>query len=134
MDEEMAIQSRMQQIINEFSQLPQLDRFDLTLESMGGGAVNVSIIDQKRKADRAERIIAPHESLSFISDTFDYTPTLTPSSKDIASNSVKMAYFNEFGRLIVEHEDSTEEFRVKAEHKHKVIELLIKNLGSKLKI
>jgi hypothetical protein len=134
MDEEMATQARMQQIINEFSQLPQLDRFDLTLESLGGGNVKVSIVDQKRKADRAERVIAPHESLSFISETFDYAPTFTPNSKDIAASSVKMAYFNDFGRLIVEHEDSTEEFRVKAEHKQKVIEQLTKTLGSKLKV
>jgi len=123
----------MQEIINEFSQLKQMDRFDLSLEALGDGFIKVSVVDQHRQSDKAERVISPEESLSFISETFNYPDTFTPRSKDFALESLKMAYFNDIGRLVVEHEDSTEEFRVRPDQKKDVIEVLKRKLGDKLK-
>ena len=122
--------NRMLQIINEYSQCKEFDNYDLCLDALDHGDVKVTI---KKPGVTFERTIRFNESLSFITDTFSYPPTITPTSKDIASNSVKMAYFNSWGNLIVEHEDSVEEFKVQSKHKDKVVGILRDRLGSKFK-
>ena len=131
MNEEDMIQARMTQIINEFSALPQMDKFDLTLESLGGGEVKVIIKDQIRKGDWAERVISREEDLSFIGHTFNYPNTFTPNSKMFDLHSVRNAHFNSDGYLIVIHDDSMEQFKVDAKHRKEVTELLKDKLGTK---
>jgi hypothetical protein len=132
MIEEMELQARMIQIINEYSTCKEFDRYDLSLEPEGvNGDVKVTV---KKPGITFERTIKFKEDLKFISDTFGYPDYITPTSKDFALNQVKMAYFNEFGDLMVEHSDgSMEKFKVKATHKEKVIENLKHKLGNLFK-
>ena len=125
------IQNRMTAIMNEFSQLKQMDRFDLSLEALEHGAVKVRITDEKRKGDWAERIIGREEDLSFIGHSFNYSNTFTPNSKMFDIPSVKHASFDRDGYLIVTHDDSTERFKVDTKHRKEVEELLKSKLGSK---
>lgn len=131
---EMEIQQRMTTIINEYSQLKQFDHCDLTLEAMDNqGNVKVTIVSVNRPQDKAERIIAPTESLEFITDTFCYPNTYSVRSKDIALTGLKIAYFDHWGDLIVERDDTTEKFKVKPINKQAVIDKLTKRLGDKFK-
>jgi hypothetical protein len=131
MQEEEMIQNRMQAIINEFGQLKQMDRFDLTLESMGDGEIKVTLTDEKRPHDKAERIIRPDEDLSVIGDTFQYPATFSPRSKMFNVASVKDARFDKERYLIITHEDSTERFKVDSKHLREVNSLLKAKLGDK---
>ena len=131
MNEEEMIQNRMTAIMNEFSQLKQMDRFDLSLEALEHGAVKVRITDEKRKGDWAERVISREEDLAFIGHTFNYPITFTPNSKMFNIDTVKEAHFDRDGYLMVTHDDSTERFKVDAKQKDEVSELLKSKLGSK---
>lgn len=123
----MEIQHRMTQIINEFSQLKQMDRFDLTLESMGDGFVKVTVVDQVRKHDTAERLISPSEDLSFIAYTFDYPNTITPRTKPFMREYIESAYIDELGKLVVVHKDSTEKFTLSGISKEDALKKVLNN-------
>ena len=123
--------NRIQEISDEYAQLKELDRYDLTLEAIGDkGDVKVTL---KKQGATFERTIKHDESLDFISDTFYYPDTFSHHSKDISLNRLRMAYFNEFGELIVEREDSTEVFKVQDRHREKVTEILKEKMGNKFK-
>jgi hypothetical protein len=125
------IMNRIQEISDEYSQLEQLGVYDLTMEAVGEkGDVNVTL---KKQGVTFERTIKHNEPLDFISDTFFYPDTYSPHSKDISLKGLKMAYFNEFGRLIVERDDTIEAFKVQDRHKDKVIEILKEKMGNKFK-
>ena len=125
--EEMEIQHRMAQIINEFSQLKQMDRFDLTLESMGDGVIKVTVVDQIRKNDTAERLIKPSEDLSFIPYTFDYPNTITPRTKPFNKEFIESAHIDELGKLVVVHKDSTERFTLSGISKEEALKKVLNN-------
>lgn len=125
------IMNRIQEISDEYAQLKELDRYDLTLEAVGEhGDVKVIL---KKQGATFERTIKHDESLDFISDSFFYPDTITPHSKDISLHRLRMAYFNEFGNLVVERDDSTEVFRVQDRHREKVTEILKEKMGNKFK-
>jgi hypothetical protein len=131
---EMEIQQRITDIINEYSQLKQFDDCDLTLEVMDQqGNIKVSIASLKRPNDWAERVITPTESLDFITDTFNYPNTYSVRSKDIVPKSVKLAYINSWGDLVVLHDDSEEIFKIKSTNKIEAEKELTLKLGSKFK-
>ncbi len=126
------IQQRMVAILNEYSQLPQFDRYDLQLEAVdSSGAVQVTITDTRRPNNWMKKLIKPNDSLDFVGDTFGYPNTYSVRSKDIAPESVKRAYFDIYGTLIVEHPDSVEAFKVKPANKDEVVKELSLKLGSK---
>jgi hypothetical protein len=129
---EMELQHRMTEIMDEYSACKEFDRYDLALEPSGDdGDVKVVI---KKPGATFERVIGYKESLKFIPDTFDYPAQITPNSKDFALNSLKTAYFGEFGDLMVEHSDgSMEKFKVRSDHKARVVANLKKKLGNKFK-
>ena len=123
--------NRIQEISDEYAQLPQLDKYDLTLEAVGThGDVKVTL---KKQGATFERTIKHNESLEWISDTFQYPDTFSHNSKDISLKGLKMAYFNEFNKLVVERTDSTEIFRVQDRHREKVTEILKAKLGKHFK-
>lgn len=125
------IMNRINQIMDEYAQLKNLADYDLTLEAVGNsGDVNVTL---KKGLVTFERTIGLKEDLSFISDTFSYSDTFHPRSKDIALNTLKIAYFNELGKLVVEHDDSTEVFKVKDAQREEVKSILKEKLGNKFK-
>jgi hypothetical protein len=129
---EMEIQTRMTQIINEYSSCKEFDDYSLSLEPYGENG-DIQVLIQKDKIT-FERIIEFKEDLGWISDTFSYPPTITPNSKDFALNCIKRAYFNEFGDLMVEHTDSTiEKFKVRSDHKDRVVANLKNKLGKLFK-
>ena len=134
----MEIKERMQDIINEYAQIVH-DIGDISLEHVGeDGDIKVLLSKTTDKGNRtAERVIAYDEPLDFISETFYYPNTFTPRSRDMSLEDVKMAYFNEFGDLIVVRESSyfgtTEGFKVKHEQKDEVAEILKVKLGKKFK-
>jgi hypothetical protein len=126
------IMNRMQEILDRYAELPQMDRYDLTMEAVGDkGDVSVLL---KKGGITIERTIGVNDDLGFIPDTFGYSDTLTPRSRDFATESVKMAYFSIHGDLMVEHTDGTvEKFKVKPAQRDTVVEKLKLNLGDKLK-
>lgn len=122
---------RICEIMDEYSQLKQLDYYDLTLEGIGdSGDVKVTL---KKQGITFEKTIKPNDSLDFVSDTFYYPDTITPNSKDISLNGLKMAYFNEFGRLVVMRDDSEEVFKVQDRHRERVADNLRNKLGKLFK-
>lgn len=125
------VMNRIQEISDEYAQLKELDKYDLTLEAVGEhGDVKVTL---KKQGATFERTIKHDESLDFISDSFNYPDTYSHHSKDISLNRLRMAYFNEFGKLVVERDDTTEVFRVQDRHREKVTEILKEKMGSKFK-
>lgn len=132
----MEILARIDEINLEYTQLPQLKDYDLTLEAVGeDGTVKVTL---RRDDTSFEKTIAPTDSLEWISDTFSYPETFSLASKDIALDGLNMAYFNEFGRLVIERQakgypSSTEVFKVKDHQRDKIKELLRERFGSKFK-
>lgn len=130
----MEILKRMDSITNEFAQLPQIGRFDLSLEAVGtDGTVKVIITGDTRKHDTAERIIHPQEDLSFIKHLFDYPPTFTPRSELFALDGLKSVYFDRDGYLMAVHDDSTERFKVDPKQREEVIKILREKLPTKFK-
>lgn len=127
----MEIQRRMSAIMSEFALLPQMERFDLTLESLVGGAIKASVIDKSRPYDSAERIILPTEDLSFIGHTFNYPNTFTPTSKLFNDAELKELYFDPWGYLIVVHDNSTEIFKVDPKQKNDIMDKLKSIYGDK---
>jgi hypothetical protein len=97
------------------------------MEAVGEkGDVKVTL---KKQGATFERTIKHDEPLDFISDTFFYPDTFSHHSKDISLHRLRMAYFNEFGRLVVERDDTTEVFKVQDRHRDKVTEILKEKLG-----
>ena len=130
----MEIKERMQDIINEYAQIVH-DIGDISLEHVGeDGDIKVLLSKTTDKGNRtAERVIAYDEPLDFISETFHYPNTFTPRSKDMSLEGLVMAYFNDFGELIVERKDTLESFKVKSEQMDEVAEILRVKLGKKFK-
>lgn len=128
----MEILNRMQEITNEYAQLPQINKFDLSLEAIGDdGTVAVLIQGISRPQDRAERVISPKEDLSFIGHTFTYPNTFHPTSKIFNVDAVKNARFDREGYLVVTHDDSTERFKVDPKQREEVTVILKSKLGNK---
>jgi len=125
------IMNRIKEIMDEYSQLQELDKYDLSLEAVDDkGDVMATL---KKGKTTFERLIHHDEPLDFISDTFEYPEYITPNSKDISLKGLKMAYFNEFGRLVVERTDTVEVFKVQDRHKERVTEILRNKLGKYFK-
>ncbi len=127
---------RIQEISDQYAELPQLNDYNLSLEAVGEeGDVLATLIKEGTIRITFEKLIKHDDDLGFISDTFSYSDTFTPRSKDFASNKVKMAYFGIYGDLMVEHTDGTlEKFKVKDEQKEAVAEKLRRNLGNRVKL
>ena len=127
------INNRMQEIMEAYSELKEFDKYSLDMESLGeNGDVAVKL---HKPGVTFEKTIHFKDDLLWIPDTFGYANTFTPRSRDFASESVRMAYFNLYGDLMVEHSDETmEEFRVKPDQMDAVVEKLKKNLGKKIKL
>jgi hypothetical protein len=103
-EEEM--EARINEISNEYAQLPQLAHWDLSLEAIGKGNVKVLL---KYKINTIERVIGYKESLDFISDTFNYPDTISPRSKTPQLESVTGGHFDDFGKMIIRRKDGTQE-------------------------
>jgi hypothetical protein len=135
--DELIMQERIEDIIAEYSQLPQLSDFDLAVTEVGDkGDVYVCLSKGEHKI---EKTFALTDSLEHVSETFKYSDTLTPRNCNLSLNGLKMAYFDELGYLVVEREPNkdsfgtTERFKVASKHKEAVVEVLKVKLGNKLK-
>lgn len=109
----------MNDIMTEYSQLPQTSDHNLSLEGMGNGDVKVTLEHTFPRGDRsiAQRVIKKNESLDFIKNTFAESLNFT---RDMDFASVKMAYFVD-ANLYIEHEDgSAMTFKVRKEHREEV--------------
>jgi len=131
----MEIKERMLDILSEYAQIIQDIEHEVTLEHVGeGGDIKVLLSKATNYGNRtAERVIGYDEPLDFISETFHYPNTFTPRSKDMSLEGLVMAYFNDFGELIVERKDTLESFKVKSEQMDEVAEILRVKLGKKFK-
>jgi len=130
------MKARMDEIISEYAQLPEMEHVDLILQeegSQGDVLVLLSGMTQGGSKRTAERVIGFKEDLGWIADTFDYPNTFTPRSKDIALKGLKRAYFNSHGYLVLERDDTREEFKVKDTQKEEVISILRHKLGKLFK-
>ena len=125
------IMNRVNQIMEEYASLKQTADFDLSLEAVGSSG-DVKVILKKDNSS-IERVIGFKESLEWISDTFNYADTFHPRSKDMCLKALKIAYFDSWGRLVVEHDDSTEVFKVKDAQREEVKAILKEKLGNKFK-
>jgi hypothetical protein len=141
--EEAIIHERINDIIAEYSQLKELENCDVEFLSLNDkGDIKVTIIgrdtgignvsDSRREI--AERTIRFTEPLDFISDTIFYPGVFGTHSKDIALEALRIAYFDIYGYLILEHTDgSMEKFTVKEKNVDAVKEILKVKLGKKFK-
>lgn len=131
------IQHRMDRIIEVIAELGLPEQYEPPiLEAIGErGDIRLTLkgINSTGRYNTATKIIGHKESLESLRDVITYPPTITPNSNPIASDSVKMAYFDPSGYLIVEHEDSTEQFKVQSRHYGKVFENIKKTFGNKFK-
>jgi hypothetical protein len=133
------IQNRIQAIIDEYSQLPQSEfceppMFEV-LNEEGDIKMTLAGVTSFGTRKTAEKVILATDDLSTISDTFRYPEYIGRQSKDIASDAVKIAYFDHYGYLIVEYiGGGTERFKIKEKHREEIIEKLKNNLGKKLKV
>jgi len=138
MNEEI-INNRIQLMIDEFSQLPEMvncnpPTFEV-LNDKGDIKVTVFGITHDGRKKSAEKVFAFNDPLDSICDLFSYPEWIGRLSKDIASNSVRIAYFDEYGNLMVQHLDgSMEKFKIKEKHKEEIVNNLRNLLGDKLKI
>lgn len=123
------MQERVNEIMQEYSQLPQLVDYDLSLEEVGeNGDVKVTL---KRGDITFEKTFGFSESLEAIPHTFGYPDKITPRTCDMALNGLKTAYFNELGQLVMVRKDSTEIFKVASDQRASVISILKEKLGNK---
>ena len=133
--EEGTIMERINEILEEYAQLPQVVNYDLSLEAIGDkGDIRVALVGKSRGGNALiERVITPDESLDFISDTFHYPNTFTPRSRLMSLRGLEMVYFDVGNNLIVEHDLSTELFKVNTHQVKEVTRLLKEKLGNKFK-
>jgi len=133
--EEGTIMERINEILEEYAQLPQMVNYDLSLEAIGDkGDIRVALVGKSRGGNALiERVITPDESLDFISDTFHYPNTFTPRSRLMSLRGLEMVYFDVSNNLIVEHDLSTELFKVNTHQVKEVTRLLKEKLGNKFK-
>lgn len=136
--DELIMQERIEDIIAEYSQLPQLSDFDLAVTEVGDkGDVYVCLSKGEHKI---EKTFALTDSLEHVSETFKYSDNLTLRNCDLALNGLKMAYFDELGYLVFERErgndafGTTERFKVASKQKEAIVEILKVKLGNKLKV
>ena len=123
--------NRIQEISDHYAELPQMDRYDLSLEAVGdNGDVHVTL---KKQGVTFEKLIKHNDDLDWISDTFSHPDTFSHHSKDISLNRLKTAYFDVYGRLMVVRDDSVEMFKVQDRHRERVIEILKEKMGNKFK-
>lgn len=126
------VEERVAQIMHEYAQLPQLNKFNITLEAIDDlGNVEVKL---HRGENLMEIMIGAEDDLSFISETFNYSERFTPRSKDIRTDGLKTAHFDELGYLIIEREakgfpSTVERFKVSKEQREEVTEILKQKLG-----
>ena len=123
------METRQHEIISRYAQLPQMESYDLTLESTHGkGDVKVTL---KKNGITFERTIKHNEDLSFISETFDYSNVFSPKSKMFSLDGLTNVHFDADGYLIAVHSNSTEKFRVNSDHREEVSKKLKASLGDK---
>ena len=129
----MEIQARIDEISEEYAQLPQIGEFDITFDAIDdSGAIQVTLLCVQSHKSKIERLILPEEPLGFISDTLNYHDTLHARSKDIVLDGMKYVYFDGFGRLVLERGDSTVEvFKVKEAYREELSEKLKEQFGNK---
>jgi len=135
---EEQIRQRMDEILEELSQHEEFNDCFPTLEALGDkGDIRITLVGRPKMKGRrklAEKVLAFSEPLTSLQDTFNYPNVYGPRSKDFNAESIRAAYINLWGDLMIEHTDGTvEEFRVKSENLEAVKEKLRTNLGKKLK-
>ena len=141
--EESIIHERINDIIMEYSQLKEMENCDIEFLSLNDkGDIKVTIIGRdngvgnvsESRREIAERTIRFTEPLDFITDTITYPQVFGLHSKDIALDALKIAYFDIYGYLILDHVDgSMEKFTVKDKNVEAVKEVLRVKLGKKFK-
>jgi len=131
------IQNRIDAIIAEYAQLPEMENCELSLEAKDNGDVDVILtgLTKSGRKNIAERTIGAKEDLSFIADTIRYPDYIGRQSKDIFAKSVKMAYFDIDGYLVVDRKDgTTERTKIKEKHREEITKKLLSVLDGKLKL
>lgn len=126
---------RMLEINEELSQLPGIEKFDITFEPADDkGGIKVHLQNKDVKSVFVSWVIGYSDSLAHIVDTFDYPATITPRTINLSTKRLEMAYFNPIGRLVVARIDGdSEEFKVEKKDREKVSLILRERLGNKFK-
>lgn len=125
---------RMLEINEELAQLPVIGNFDISLEAVNPkGSVKVFLLNKNTRTSLSW-VIGYSDSLEHIAHTFNTPDYITPRSANISGNGLKLAYFNDMGKLVLDHTDgSIAEYRVKKEDREKVSLILKERLGNKFK-
>lgn len=135
------INNRIQQMIEEYSQLAQSRFCDPpsfeVLNDEGDIKMTIWGFTKDGRKLSAEKIFALTDDISNISDLFVYPDYIDKSSKDIYYKGVRTSYFDTDGNLIVEHADKsgggTERFKIREKHRDETISKLKDLLKDKLK-
>ena len=139
---EQEINNRISEILDAYAEVLTDEIDTVTVDAVmkddkPTGDVNVYLSGVTTYGVRksAERVIGVSDDLHWISDLFHYPEYFGRQSKEIASESVKMAYFDIFGNLVINHSDgSVEKFKIRDEHRKEIVLKLKDNLGNKLKL
>jgi hypothetical protein len=125
---------RMLEINEELSQIPHIERFDITLEDVKPrGSVKILLANRDVETSLSW-VIGYSDSLEHIAHTFDDCGNMTPRTANLSPHGLDTAYFDTMGKLITEHTDGTRsEYRVKKEDREKVSLILKERLGNKFK-
>lgn len=123
--EEQLISARVQEIIDAYAILPQMNDCDLSLEPLENGDVNVEITYKYKTSKEARavgrKLIKYKDSLDFIPDTFNFVPTVGLNSIPISPVGLKKLFFDQLGDLVTIREDHTEEhFRINPKHREAI--------------
>jgi len=127
--EENVMQERINEIMQEYSQLPQLADYDLSLEEIGDEGDVKAVLTQGEIT--FEKTFGFSESLEAIPYTFNYPDKITPRTCNLSLNGLKTASFNEFGHLVVVRKDSTEIFKTNSDQRNSLAIALKERLGNK---
>lgn len=127
------IEARISEIMEEFSALPELKDWDLTLGSVDD-TDTIEVVLKKGECE-ARRLIKPDEPLDFIADTFYMGDRLTISGCKLLCPDVSRVYFDHAGRIRIEHEgkgfSTVELLKTNPEHRERIAEQLREKFGKK---
>jgi len=137
--DDLIIPERIQEILESFSTLPQMNYCDLSLESMENGDVLATVSYQYKSSKNVKhigkRLIKYNDSLDFIADSFDFPPTYCLNSPPISPIGLKEIFFDLYGDLVTRREDHTEErFRVNPKSREAIEQRLKTSFGNKFKV
>ena len=133
---DMDILKRMDDITSELAQVKKIGAYNVFLtESHPRGNIQILLVSHKNKDVSLSWVIGYNDPLDHISDCLGYNNVITPRfANSLAVDGLKLAYFDAFGHLVLEHDDgSREEYKCEKKIREEITSILRERLGDKFK-